>query len=675
MSTVQLLAEALDLTPEQQREFLDAAAGLPQPRPETPTEPGQTALGQAEPLTGSVADAAERLGQAVFERWQREEELRHVQDPFPLPVRWRTATERVMDHWANICRVQPGDTAVPLDVAGRLADVVEVYRKIPSGRLVVLGRAGSGKTILTLRFVLDWLAPPARAHVVPVIFGLGSWNPTTTSFRDWLIDSLVRDYGLTAPGMAAALVAGGRILPVLDGFDEMFTGLRGPALERLNATPMPVVLTSRPDEYERAVKETDVLTAAVCVQLADLTLDDLLAYLPRTTRKTSKHDSVTPVWNGVLTRLWEHPDDPVSITVAAVFSTPLMVALARAIYSDAPDRDPAELLRFSTREAVEQHLLSNFIPTAYRAQPGPHREWDPDRARQWLGYLAQHLQNLRTHDIAWWELGTSMRRSSRAVLVALVVGLVNAVVNGLGAGLRDGLAAGLAAAGIGGLATAVGFGLVHGMGLVLGGAAFEPSRVRIQGRGRTPLARGKFVRRAVFGLAAGLGGGLVLGLAGGLGSTIVGGLGTGLVGGVGTGLVFGLVGGVVGGVMARFESLIDLRSTASPADLLRVNRTTVAVQSLIWGPVFGLVVSLVAGPVEGLTFGLVVGLGLGVGMGLSLTAWGQWLVLGRVWLPLRGRLPWSVMVFLDDACRRGVLRQSGAVYQFRHARLQEHLAA
>ena len=35
------------------------------------------------------------------------------------------------------CSVEAKAT-VPLDVAGRLADVVEVYRKIPSGRLVVL---------------------------------------------------------------------------------------------------------------------------------------------------------------------------------------------------------------------------------------------------------------------------------------------------------------------------------------------------------------------------------------------------------------------------------------------------------------------------------------------------------------------------------------------------------
>jgi hypothetical protein len=32
------------------------------------------------------------------------------------------------------------------------------------------------------------------------------------------------------------------------------------------------------------------------------------------------------------------------------------------------------------------------------------------------------------------------------------------------------------------------------------------------------------------------------------------------------------------------------------------------------------------------------------------------------------------MRFLADAHQRGVLRQAGAVYQFRHAELQRHLA-
>lgn len=47
----------------------------------------------------------------------------------------------------------------------------------------------------------------------------------------------------------------------------------------------------------------------------------------------------------------------------------------------------------------------------------------------------------------------------------------------------------------------------------------------------------------------------------------------------------------------------------------------------------------------------------------------------RLWLALTGRLPLSFMTFLDDAHQRGILRQNGAVYEFRHAYLQEHLAA
>ena len=54
-------------------------------------------------------------------------------------------------------------------------------------------------------------------------------------------------------------------------------------------------------------------------------------------------------------------------------------------------------------------------------------------------------------------------------------------------------------------------------------------------------------------------------------------------------------------------------------------------------------------------------------------AWGDF-VACRLMPAVRGRLPLRLMSFLDDAHRRGVLRQAGAVYQFRHARLQDRLA-
>jgi hypothetical protein len=53
-------------------------------------------------------------------------------------------------------------------------------------------------------------------------------------------------------------------------------------------------------------------------------------------------------------------------------------------------------------------------------------------------------------------------------------------------------------------------------------------------------------------------------------------------------------------------------------------------------------------------------------------AWGVYTVT-RLWLALRRQLPLHLMCFLEDAHRRGILRQAGATYQFRHPRLQERL--
>ena len=70
----------------------------------------------------------------------------------------------------------------------------------------------------------------------------------------------------------------------------------------------------------------------------------------------------------------------------------------------------------------------------------------------------------------------------------------------------------------------------------------------------------------------------------------------------------------------------------------------------------------------------------GVALGMAVfgttvlgTAWGQWLLFARFWLPCRGELPWRTAAFLEDAEARGVLRRTGAVYRFRHVRLRDAL--
>ncbi|MFF2512657.1 helix-turn-helix domain-containing protein [Streptomyces sp. NPDC058086] len=735
MTTVRELAKALPLRPVEREELLGAAvrrnpdgggqdeAATEEPGPEDPEseEPGSEEPGSASSASGqptsaahdAPSDATEQLAKAVAARWQREEEHRQIQDPFPLPVRWQAAPEELTDHWANILRLPAGAAADPLDLDGRLDDIAELYRRIPSGRLVVLGRSGSGKTILALRFVLDRLKSRTPAEPVPVIFSIGAWNPTAITLRDWLTSQLTRDhpgYAAQGPGgttLASALVESGRILPVLDGFDEMAHGLRRPALEALNATTLPLLLTSRPAEYAAAVAETDVLTSAAALELTDLTLDDLANYLPRTTRKPGRANPTANAWEPVLTTLREQPQDQPVSPLAAVLANPLMVALARTIYSDTPDHDPASLLdteRFGSPDELEDHLLDNFIPTVYRRRlpqaPGarPRPTFDPEHARHWLGYLAHHLNRLETPDLAWWRLGSGLRRSTRTLVTALVTGLAIGLVDcAVSTAIGSPFPFPIVDATIVGLLSGLMFGLVHWLTFAVRDIPVTPSVVRLQIRGRPGTIQWKAGPRLVIGMLGGLVFGFGYGFAvGAVVSKLVGkaGLSTALHIGLVDAIVFGLVfsggAGLTFCLVGLLESPLDIRSAVDPRSLLNTNRGTVTTQLLVWAPTFGAVVGFGAGavvdllqgplgplvwsPSAGLVLGTISGLGGALGYALTMTAWGQWLVLSRIWLPLTGRLPWAVVTFLDDAYRRGVLRQAGAVYQFRHARLQHHLA-
>jgi len=64
-----------------------------------------------------------------------------------------------------------------------------------------------------------------------------------------------------------------------------------------------------------------------------------------------------------------------------------------------------------------------------------------------------------------------------------------------------------------------------------------------------------------------------------------------------------------------------------------------------------------------------------VGAGAFMTATASFPVaVARCWLTATGALPWRLTRFLADAHTLGILRQVGAVYQFRHARLRRRLA-
>ncbi|MGW0431369.1 NACHT domain-containing protein [Micromonospora sp. NPDC003197] len=620
------------------------------------------------PAVLDLPTLADSLAVAARTEWEREQAQHRSNDPLPLPVSWHLAEKRLVDQPANVCGTRLGGRATRLNLVGELREIAEVYARIPSGRLVILGKAGSGKTVLAgelLGQILDGRQPGER---VPVMFALHSWDPES-DLKVWLAEQLSRrNPALSVPfegpsnldgrnSRATALLDAGLILPILDGFDEINPGLHEQAIRQLNkVTGLPLILTSRRDDYKKAVKRTDVLSRAEGIMLDDLDLEIVTEYLPRTTNRLvpgTEHG----IWQPVLTRLREQPNEPGAEVLRQVLRTPLMVFLARAIYSDVPPNDPAELLdtqRFPTQEAVEEHLIAAYLPSAYRKQSSSGRDWHPDRAQQWLAYLAAHLETQQTTDLAWWQLRDSIALRERVRF--LDWGWLGVLVV---AGLVTGLA-------IGNIVFAVFYVVIPGNLIVF-------SQMRWV-RGTPPVPQARRIqlnfRELLFALSYGAMAGIPAGLfLFGVASDAV----VGLVVGVGIGVSVTL--GVALGIPRPF----DQTWAVSVTDSLSADRAYTLRRMLLGGA--GLVLAngvvvggafqfgLAAGVVAGLMVSLVIGLGL-----IMPCAWGQWLLLVRGYLAFTRRMPWRCVAFMQDAYQRGILRQAGAVYQFRHSRLQTYLA-
>ncbi|MGW3966004.1 BTAD domain-containing putative transcriptional regulator [Amycolatopsis sp. NPDC005003] len=631
--------------------------------------------------------AVTELAEAVTWQWRAEAELRSLHRPQPILLRWSVAA-------------RAGKPAR----RGDLDDIAETFTALPVRQLVVLGEPGSGKSVLALMLTLELLRTRTPDAPVPVLLSLASWDPRREHLDRWLAARLAddhpallnaREYGAGAP---TRLVLGGHVVPVLDGLDEMPADLRVAALDALDQTMgagRSLVLTCRSAEYEQVTRESGtVLAAATVVRLEPVDRREAVTYL------SARHGEER--WLPVADRLRRDPDS----ALARVLRTPLMVDLARIGY-DRPPADPAELLAAEDAGTLEGRLLDSFVPNAYAQVPqppgrnpktSPSGHYTAEQATRWLGFLARHLERARSRDLAWWQLYRAVPAGTRSGLTGALIALFFIVTGWV----DDGPA------------------LAAIYGLSFGGAAYlthrfgrppEPLRTELRFAG----AARKFAVRFAIGAAVGA----LLGLGWSLAAGLV--------------VFLALVFGVVFAVHVWLAKPVDASRVSSPRTILRNERTGAIALSVSFMVSLGLFDGMafaftaqtrflpvlggrydlalaIAGGVAGASFGffmgrgvaavcygvagalaggqvfpaatnpvapIVVGVCFGAGIGLAVLvtrAWGNYFV-HHLWLAATGRLPWRLMHFLDDAHRRGVLRQAGGVYQFRHARVQERLAA
>ena len=548
---------------------------------------------------------ADLLSNAVRDQWTRAALDRRLQ-PEPITVRWARPSQPFAGPVSAAADSRqfpplPGLTAARRrDLhTGQLWDLHAVYGGLGSGRMMIVGTPGSGKSGAAVLLVLaalkhrEQVTEEVRPLVpVPVMFTLHGWDPNTQRFEDWLASQLQQTYplfgGKGGAEEGAQLVRAGRVAVILDGLDEIAAELRPVVLQALSQqAAFRVVLLARSAEIAVAAKH-GLLEGAVALELKDIDPSAAADYLTRV-----QLDPAPRGWRELIGRLRQAPDSP----IAKALSSPLALTLVRDTYRDGDD--VRELLNFCDaarhdvlREDIEDHLLDRVLPAAYAARPGePPPRYDLQAAQHALGYIAARMNQDGTRDLAWWRIPAWASAAPRVIATGLVVGLAVGLGGGLGAGLAAGLGAG-AAPGSGSRSC-----LGSWSGSLPGRGVRRPS-------GSAPCGGDNCLtaRRSGPGSWSGSGPGSSPGSCAGLRAGLVAGLAAGLGGGLVAGLVVGLSQPAAGNA-----------SPLSPRASWQRDQA------------FGFLVGLVAGLVAGLVVGLVVGLGMGSGPGSGTGSWpGSW---------------------------------------------------
>ncbi|MGH3933118.1 MAG: hypothetical protein ACRDTF_24445 [Pseudonocardiaceae bacterium] len=627
-----------------------------------------------------VDELADLLARAVSGQWRQEATQRRLLTPEPIPIRWSLSDLDVTGPVTAAVGTPgtpvafpplPGQAAITeadLRAGGGRGELHRLYAGLASGRIVVVGGPGAGKTGAAILLLLDALEHrariegPRRARIpVPVLLTAHGWDPTTTSVQDWLVGRLAETYPLFqrhgGPADAAALAAAAdQVTLLLDGLDEMDKALRSAALQALGDAPFRVVVLTRSKEMVQATSDR-WLVGAVAVHLHDVTVADAADYLHRACTGPPPSG-----WSDLLAHLRSHPKG----VLARGLSTPLTLTLLRDTYQPGDVSELLDPTRHRTSADVEHHLIARILPAAYTPRPGrPAPRYTEQQARHTLTFIARQLGTNR--DLAWWHIPRWAPAIPRVLATGLAFGLAFGLVFWLG-------------------------GLVPGLGVRLGSWVVSWIMSGLGGRvlGSEGWVAGGWVAGwIVFGL-----GGLVFGLMGWLMGWLVGWrrggepqrvnltnwrvvlsrrvLGQVLAGWIVGGLVFGpslgfVVGLAVGLAVGLIESSAVEGMPLGPREIWRNDRNA----GLVVGLVVGLAYTFLLGLVLGLTVGLMFGLAVGVTYSKTWTtslAWLQLLCTRRV--PVVRLMP-----FLEDAQKRNILRSVGAVYQFRHAILQDYLAS
>lgn len=652
---------------------------------------------------------ADQFAEVVENQWTREANRRGLLVPEPIPVKWRRPSLPLAgsaEAAASSRRFKPlpglPTIAQTKLMEGQISDLYAIYGGLGSGRLVIAGAAGSGKSGTAVLLILTSLEHRKQASEakrpqipVPLLFTTRGWDPNRQPIQDWLMRRIQETYPLFAGEAGAlnatALIAAGKVSVLLDGLDEMAVELRPTALQALSQqTVFRVVVLTRTAEMASAVSEQGVLEGATAIELQNIDSTTAADYLTRV-----QLDPPPDGWRQLTDYIRKMPES----SLAQALNKPLTLTLVRDTYPRGDD--PRELLDFCDSaqsgtssihltEDIVDHLLNRVLSAAYKPRPGEERlAYDLRTAQRAFTNIARQMNRNHTRDLALWSLERWTSDVPRGMIEGLIIGIGSGVTAGVIAWLMAGIRAGFVI----GIVSGFIFGVINSVVLsshkirsFVTGAYWRKKRILMEeeirrGRNRRGRIRRGRIRRIIANweyylfsataeflvvvIVAQVAFGAVFGPASGLRHALV--LGISLAGISILGLIYGLV-------INAWQKGQNSGRSLDPLTSWRRDQRTILTAGLSFGFTEAIVVGIVAGIAfglkRGLTAGIIVGIVQAGTSGLSLAARSLTLVqLARSW-----HTPVRLMRFLDDARERSVLRTVGSLYQFRHARLQDLLA-
>jgi hypothetical protein len=367
------------------------------PSPHSSTPSDREARNRSAVLEDVRAEAAARLAQTV-------------QAGGLLTIFKERQPYQVTGSWDDSIKMAP----VVRPSAPASIDITEAFDEdTVGGKLLILGRPGSGKTtaLLQLARELSDRADANGAEPIPVLLNLSSWHGNEPeTLTGWMLDELKLKYGVRRQ-FSRKWLDDRSLAPLLDGLDELPPDRQEACVLAINHfqqqhRPPYLVVCCRLAEYENFTVKLRLFGA---VRLVPLDTGQIRDYLERV--------GTPDLWASI-------SGDPESLELA---SSPLLLRMMTLAYQEISTQEWQRLGSARERRAyLFDVYIRHLLPSGATRDEGGYAN---EGTTRWLAWLASSLKRFGQEEFLLERMQPSWLSSRRQLwFYRIVVGLTVATL-------------------------------------------------------------------------------------------------------------------------------------------------------------------------------------------------------------------------------------------------------